>query len=702
MSKRKNQAFRSIRVKLILLLSFSAIVALLISAIVMFSYTLHERKAEGLKTLSQLTTVMGENLKAPIEFDDESNANTILQTLKDYENIKGALIFTKTNEMFSAYTKSDIKIKELTDLISSIQKSHKIADDIEFIDMDNIFIAKPLYLDSEYIGSIYIISDTNNLWEILSKGLFVQLLALLISLVVIIILAFKIQKIFTHPIFNLNDAMQDVAQNNNYDIKIKHQSNDEFNMLFNGFNNMIDTIKKQNSQLENYTQTLNETIAIKTDDINKQKEELENLVSSFEKNVIASKIDLDGIITYVSIAFCNISGYSQEELIGQNHKMMRHDDMPSELFDRLWESIKSGEIWRGEIKSLKKDGGFYWSEAIISPTFDKNNIITGYSAIWHDITSQKEVEDLSINLENKVKEKTKDLNKQLRIVKFAERKQNELFEEVKKTKVEIEIVHKQTRDSIEYASHIQQAIIPNNQQFKNYFSSFFTLWKPRDIVGGDIYLFEELRDENECLLMVIDCTGHGVPGAFVTMLVKAIERQIVSKIFNDDTVEVSPAWILSYFNRKMKTLLKQDNKDSPSNAGFDGGILYFNKKEKIVKYAGAETPLFIVQDDEMRMIKTDRHSVGYKKSDINYEYKEHIIDVSKPTRLYISTDGYLDQKGGDKGFPYGKKRFQKSIEENLNMSMEEQKEMLIQKMKTYQGDYFTVDDSTIIGMEIKL
>jgi PAS domain S-box-containing protein len=265
---------------------------------------------------------------------------------------------------------------------------------------------------------------------------------------------------------------------------------------------------------------------------------------------------------------------------------------------------------------------------------------------------------------------------------------------------EVRDIHKKTKDSIEYASLIQGALIPEKENFKDFFEDYFTIWQPKDIVGGDIYLFEKIN-EDEALLMVIDCTGHGVPGAFVTMLVKAIERQIVAKIVNDRNFEVSPAWVLEYFNKNMKRLLKQEDQSSISNAGFDGGVLYFNKKENIIKYAGAETPLFYLEgDNELMMIKGDRHSIGYKKSDVNYRFKERLIPIDKGIRLYISTDGFIDQNGGQKGFPYGKKRFKGLIEENYEKTFITQKEIFQSEISKYQGKGDRNDDITMIGVRI--
>jgi PAS domain S-box-containing protein len=264
---------------------------------------------------------------------------------------------------------------------------------------------------------------------------------------------------------------------------------------------------------------------------------------------------------------------------------------------------------------------------------------------------------------------------------------------------EIKLINKQMKDSIEYASLIQHALIPSNDLFRKYFSDYLTIWHPKDIVGGDIYLFEELRDDNECILMVIDCTGHGVPGAFVTMLVKAIERQIVSNIKNSNEI-VSPAKILSIFNKSMKHLLKQEDEYSISNAGFDGGILYYNKKERIIKFAGAQIPLFYEYQGEIKIIKGDRQSIGYKKSDANFEFNEFTVEVKEGMQFYITTDGYLDQNGGEKDFPFGKKRFAKIIKENYKLPFADQQEVFLYEMMNYQGNNDRNDDMAIVGIKI--
>lgn len=255
-------------------------------------------------------------------------------------------------------------------------------------------------------------------------------------------------------------------------------------------------------------------------------------------------------------------------------------------------------------------------------------------------------------------------------------------------------------DSINYAAHIQSALIPDNELLSCFFKDYFVIWHPRDTVGGDIYLFTPLQDEGKCLLFVVDCTGHGVPGALVTMLVKAIERQIVAEIMNRSQCEIDPGWMLNYFDESINKLLSQDNDANIANVGFDGGILYYNRKEQYIRFAGAATPLFYETGGKVQFIKGDRKSIGYKSSDSKHRFKSHHLDVKQGMKLYLSTDGYLDQVGGQNGFSFGKKRFQKLISDNFAESLADQKERFLYNLSDYQGEYKRRDDVTVIGLEI--
>ncbi|MFA6195705.1 MAG: PAS domain-containing sensor histidine kinase [Sulfurimonas sp.] len=148
-------------------------------------------------------------------------------------------------------------------------------------------------------------------------------------------------------------------------------------------------------QNENIIQSDNHPLVDKTD-------EVQRLLDTFDKYIIASKTDVNGIITYASQAFQDISGYSREELIGKPHNMVRHLDMSKEIFTGMWETIKRGDTWSGEIKNRTKDGDFYWIKTTVSPDIDSKNNIVGYQEICENITSAKAYEELSKTLENRV------------------------------------------------------------------------------------------------------------------------------------------------------------------------------------------------------------------------------------------------------------------------------------------------------------
>jgi serine phosphatase RsbU (regulator of sigma subunit) len=261
---------------------------------------------------------------------------------------------------------------------------------------------------------------------------------------------------------------------------------------------------------------------------------------------------------------------------------------------------------------------------------------------------------------------------------------------------ELARINRDINDSIEYASFIQEAILPSTDILKNYGQDYFIYWQPRDTVGGDIYFVSELKSKNEIIVMVIDGVGHGVSGAFLTILVKAIKTQIIAEI-DSGFLDPSPAKILQYFNKSIKDMLKQD-KNSKSNTGFDGGVLYYNKATNICKYAGAKTPLYVIKNNKIEIIKSDRKNVGFVRTDINQKYTEHEINIKKGTKLYITTDGIIDQEGLQNTI-YGKNKFQNLLLDNHRKDFSTQKELLKESLVIFKSSCKQSDDITIFGME---
>ena len=263
---------------------------------------------------------------------------------------------------------------------------------------------------------------------------------------------------------------------------------------------------------------------------------------------------------------------------------------------------------------------------------------------------------------------------------------------------ELSLINKSIQHSMDYASLMQQAILPLESLLDNYSSDNFIFLKQKDTVGGDIYFVSELESKNEILIMVIDGVGHGVAGAFLTILVKAIETQIVSRI-NSGKLEANPAKILEYFNKTIKTMLKQ-KKGSKSNTGFDGGILYYNRLNHKCTYAGAKTPLYIVNDNKIEVLKSDRKSVGFIRTKIDQTYTQYDVTIKEGTKLYIATDGIIDQEGKENS-RYGKKRFHEFILMHNAKPFKKQKELLKQSFIEFKEECKQSDDITVLGVQFR-
>jgi len=252
----------------------------------------------------------------------------------------------------------------------------------------------------------------------------------------------------------------------------------------------------------------------------------------------------------------------------------------------------------------------------------------------------------------------------------------------------IEVANKMVMESIRYAKSIQASLLPDLTKIKTYLPNSFFIWQPRDIVGGDIFYVESYDDG--LMIAVMDCTGHGVPGAFMTMIAATSLRRIVT----DENCH-EPAEILKRLNLMVKISLQQDTKHVTSDDGLDAAICWI--KPSNLTFAGAKLPLYYIQGDKLTTIKGDKQSLGYKKSQLDFVFTSHTIEIEKGMSIYLATDGFIDQLGGSKRFPYGRKRFENLLLENCQKSFEEQSQTLRQAFDDYKGDNDRQDDVTVVG-----
>ncbi len=254
----------------------------------------------------------------------------------------------------------------------------------------------------------------------------------------------------------------------------------------------------------------------------------------------------------------------------------------------------------------------------------------------------------------------------------------------------IEAVNKMMMESIQYAQIIQSALLPNAEMVKTHLPKSFFLWMPRELVGGDMLYAESVADG--FIIAVIDCTGHGVPGAFMTMIAITSLRRIIR-----DENCYEPAKILKRLNFLVKTSLQQETEHAESDDGLDATICLVKAHEQRLIFAGAKLPLYYIHNDKLTVIKGDKQSLGYKKSDLNFTFTNHTVNIEEGMSFYLSTDGFLDQLGGSKRFRFANKRFKNLLLENQRYTFDEQSEKLLQAFNEYKGDNDRQDDVTVVG-----
>jgi serine phosphatase RsbU (regulator of sigma subunit) len=247
--------------------------------------------------------------------------------------------------------------------------------------------------------------------------------------------------------------------------------------------------------------------------------------------------------------------------------------------------------------------------------------------------------------------------------------------------------------SIDYASHIQRSILPSPAAFKAFFSDHFVIWEPRNVVGGDIYW---LRPWGEGTLMLLgDCTGHGVPGAFMTMIATGALDRAQSEI---------PAGNVGALVQRMHQLIqatqKQDEDSSQSQEGMELGVCYFNSEKTGLDFCGARFSLFIAQGTDVQEVKGERKGIGYARVPAEQIYKSTHVPIDSNKAYYLTTDGYVDQVGGEKRRSYGKQRFIEAIAAASNLELKKQAEYLQESLRDYQGDRARLDDVALIGFRI--
>ncbi len=298
------------------------------------------------------------------------------------------------------------------------------------------------------------------------------------------------------------------------------------------------------------------------------------------------------------------------------------------------------------------------------------------------------------DLEKTVKDRTKKMVETNRQLLQSNTNLSELTSQLVDFNDQLNLKNQQIMASIRYASTIQLSILPKEDLLKRHFSEHFVIWKPRDIVGGDFYWFDDIG--HGFLVAVVDCTGHGIPGAFMTMTANSVLNRIV-----EESHLVDPAEILKELNRIVRMTLNQDSDSKAlSDDGLDIGLCYCSPQERRLVFSGARFRLYCSRPDGTVEIKGNRQSIGYQKSKEDYTYTNHEMVLEDDSVFYLVTDGFIDQSGGQKGYSFGKKRLKRIFQENHSLPLIDQKKAIEDCHIDYQAHFDQRDDITLLGFKI--
>ncbi|GIV43734.1 MAG: hypothetical protein KatS3mg035_0857 [Bacteroidia bacterium] len=305
----------------------------------------------------------------------------------------------------------------------------------------------------------------------------------------------------------------------------------------------------------------------------------------------------------------------------------------------------------------------------IIPEINLENEVETVLALAHDITEQK-IAEKKILQQNQILEK--------------------INEEVLLQKKEIEQINYDLTESINYAKRIQQAFLPELSEMQKELNHFFLFYQPRDIVSGDFYWFQKIG--NQYFVAIADCTGHGVPGAFMSL----IGHNILNELVNQKELRTTST-ILEQLHQEIFRRLKQA--ESGSKDGMDVAIIRIDLSKKVVEFAGAGRPLLWWHQYDLHEIKGDKLGVGGTTIQEDRKYQHHILNIENGDAIYLFTDGFTDQFGGNQNRKFTTTRFRELLLKNQHKKIQDLENLLRKTFEEWKGNEPQTDDVLVFGIK---
>lgn len=415
---------------------------------------------------------------------------------------------------------------------------------------------------------------------------------------------------------------------------------------------IIFAIYLNGKRLKGINLKLEKQVEERTQEINEKNKELEKL------SIVASETD-NSVLIYDENY--NLEWLNEGEIknfgytLDQIYKEFGRNIIDVSFYPKIKEIIKEIEETKESAhynsKGNRSDGSEIWSRTTLTPILDENNNIYKIIAIDSDITELKHAEE--------------EITRQNTLIK----------------------------DSLEYAKKIQEAVLPSLNSLKETFKDAFVIFKPKDIVSGDFFWMHTIG--NKTIVATADCTGHGVPGGFMSMIGNTMMNEIVK-----EKNITSPSFILNLMDEKMNNLFK-DAESGQAADGMDVAVAVIDKTEGIVEVASANQSLYVVDDDEMSEFNGDMWSIGgvFSKKATG-TFKSKIYTIGKNTTLFMSSDGYQDQFGGKDDTKILKTKFINLLSNISSKSSEEQELILNNYFIDWVNNGKQTDDILVIGIKL--
>ena len=283
---------------------------------------------------------------------------------------------------------------------------------------------------------------------------------------------------------------------------------------------------------------------------------------------------------------------------------------------------------------------------------------------------------------------------QILLQEYLQKELDERTVEVVAQKEKIEDINREITRSINYAKRIQSSIMPSIGLIEKHFSNSFVFYLPRNIVSGDFYWYTEL-DKETSVIVCADSTGHGVPGAFMSLIGVTLLKDICANAKPE-----TPGALLHELDREVKATLNQNIDGATPPDGMDIVVVFYKPKSKLLSIAGAMNPVVLFQDNTMNYIRGSSFTIGGRYDDINKNFETHEFTMKEGDKIYLFSDGYIDQFGGPRGKKFKSSGLKILLEEIHHLPMKEQSEIMESTFMEWMGDLEQVDDVVFIGIEV--